>query len=61
MTKPTLYCSFCGKAQYEVEYLFAGPNAFICTECVVLCTKVTQERRMEKDPYCWYDPVTGEV
>jgi hypothetical protein len=29
-------CSFCGKAQSEVLQLIAGPDAFICNECVQL-------------------------
>ncbi|HEU0306622.1 MAG TPA: ClpX C4-type zinc finger protein, partial [Lysobacter sp.] len=32
--KSTLYCSFCGKSQHEVRKLIAGPNVFICNECV---------------------------
>ena len=27
-------CSFCGKLPHEVEQLLAGPEAFICSECV---------------------------
>jgi len=27
-------CSFCGKAPHEVEQLLAGPEAYICNECV---------------------------
>lgn len=32
-----LHCSFCGKGQHEVKKLIAGPNVFICNECVELC------------------------
>ena len=28
-------CSFCGKSQEEVKKLIAGPNVYICNECVV--------------------------
>jgi len=38
----TLYCSFCGKSQHEVRKLIAGPTAFICDECVDLCTGVVE-------------------
>ncbi|MFT3767429.1 MAG: ClpX C4-type zinc finger protein [Minicystis sp.] len=31
-----LQCSFCGKSQKEVRKLIAGPNAYICDECIVL-------------------------
>jgi len=27
-------CSFCGKSPHEVEQLLAGPDAYICNECV---------------------------
>ena len=30
-------CSFCGKAQSEVERLIAGPGVHICDQCVDLC------------------------
>ena len=30
-------CSFCGKKEQEVNQLIAGPNVFICDECVGLC------------------------
>lgn len=39
--QPTLYCSFCGKSQHEVRQMIAGPEVFICDECVVLCLEVT--------------------
>ncbi|AEP09800.1 ATP-dependent Clp protease ATP-binding subunit ClpX [Micavibrio aeruginosavorus] len=42
-TKNTLYCSFCGKSQHEVRKLIAGPNVFICNECVELCTDIIRE------------------
>jgi ATP-dependent Clp protease ATP-binding subunit ClpX len=30
-------CSFCGKLQNQVERLIAGPNVWICDQCVDLC------------------------
>jgi len=39
----TLYCSFCGKSQHEVNKLIAGPTVFICNECVDLCTDIIRE------------------
>lgn len=38
-----LYCNFCGKSQYEVRKLIAGPNTFICNECVELCNDIVAE------------------
>ena len=37
-----LYCSFCGKSQHEVRKLIAGPEVFICDECVDLCTGIVE-------------------
>jgi ATP-dependent Clp protease ATP-binding subunit ClpX len=44
-----LYCSFCGKSQHEVRKLIAGPNVFICDECVELCNDIIREE-MEENP-----------
>lgn len=38
-----LYCSFCGKSQFEVQKLIAGPSVFICNECVSLCNDIIRE------------------
>ena len=36
-------CSFCGKAQQDVRKLIAGPDCFICDECVLLCDEILQD------------------
>jgi len=38
-SKEILYneCSFCGKKQFDVQKLIAGPNVYICNECVGHC------------------------
>lgn len=41
--KETLHCSFCGKSQHEVRKLIAGPNVFICDECVDLSVEITRD------------------
>ncbi len=33
-------CSFCGKTQDQVRRLIAGPDAYICDECVSLCQEI---------------------
>ena len=33
----SLHCSFCGKNAAEVKKLIAGPDVYICDECVDLC------------------------
>jgi hypothetical protein len=39
------YCSFCGKAATAVKKLVAGPNVFICNECVDLCHNTVHEKK----------------
>ncbi len=46
-TKHALYCSFCGKSQYEVDALVAGPLVYICNECVDLCADIITEHRRQ--------------
>lgn len=47
-TKNDLHCSFCGKGQREVKKLIAGPNVFICDECVDLCMNIIREEFSSK-------------
>ncbi|QNS01658.1 MAG: ATP-dependent protease ATP-binding subunit ClpX [Buchnera aphidicola (Pentalonia nigronervosa)] len=41
--KKSLYCSFCGKDQKEVQKLIAGPAVYICDECIRLCNEIIVE------------------
>lgn len=34
------FCSFCGKAVYEVKKLVSGRNVCICDECINLCNDI---------------------
>lgn len=43
-----LHCSFCGKGQREVKKLIAGPNVYICDECIQLCNDIIAEE-VEKE------------
>ena len=38
-----LKCSFCGKSQDQVRRLIAGPNVYICDECIELCQEIIDE------------------
>ncbi|KXL52681.1 ATP-dependent Clp protease ATP-binding subunit ClpX [Anaerotignum neopropionicum] len=38
-----LRCSFCGKTQEQVKKLIAGPNVYICDECIDLCAEIIDE------------------
>jgi ATP-dependent Clp protease ATP-binding subunit ClpX len=40
-------CSFCGKNQEEVKKVIAGPNVYICDECIDLCNDIVQEEKPE--------------
>ena len=42
-SKTKLFCSFCGKSQNDVKKLIAGPNVFICDECVELCSDILKD------------------
>lgn len=39
-------CSFCGKSADEVDRLIAGPDAFICNECIELCSSIIQREEL---------------
>ena len=41
--EPECKCSFCGKNQDEVEKLIAGPDVYICDECIELCNEIVLE------------------
>jgi ATP-dependent Clp protease ATP-binding subunit ClpX len=40
-------CSFCGKSQEEVGKLIAGPNVYICDECIELCNEIMTDSSEE--------------
>ncbi len=39
----SIYCSFCGKRETQVERLIAGPGVYICSDCVQACSELLQE------------------
>ncbi|MBR1775789.1 ATP-dependent Clp protease ATP-binding subunit ClpX [bacterium] len=43
-----LKCSFCGKTQDQVKKLIAGPDVYICDECVDLCNEILDEEFFEQ-------------
>ena len=66
MAKDTIRCSFCNKRQEQVTRLIAGPNVYICNECVNLCNGIlmddldlarTPEIRHKKTPH----PPVGNI
>ncbi len=40
---PQFRCSFCGKSQDQVKKLIAGPEVYICDECIGLCNEIILE------------------
>jgi len=51
-----LKCSFCGKSQDEVKRLIAGPNVYICNDCIELCMEILRE---EEEQYARESRVYG--
>ncbi|MCI6926615.1 MAG: ATP-dependent protease ATP-binding subunit ClpX [Butyricicoccus porcorum] len=41
--KREIRCSFCGKPQSAVHKLIAGPNVYICDECINICQSILDE------------------
>ena len=42
-------CSFCGKPKNEIKTLIAGPNQYICNECIDLCHDIIHEVKSEEN------------
>ncbi|MBT3217642.1 MAG: ATP-dependent Clp protease ATP-binding subunit ClpX [Proteobacteria bacterium] len=47
-----LSCSFCHKPQREVAKIIAGPNVYICSDCIKLCMGIVRENSQQK-PVSW--------
>ena len=47
MDDSRLKCSFCGKTQEQVKKLIAGPDVYICDECVELCNEILDEEFLD--------------
>ncbi len=43
-------CSFCGKHSDQVRRIIAGPNAYICNECVQLCMSILDDGYAPEEP-----------
>ena len=51
-------CSFCGKSADEVDRLIAGPDAFICNECIELCSSIIQREELVEHSHMEIDLAT---
>lgn len=47
---PQFRCSFCGKSQDQVRKLIAGPEVYICDECIGLCNEIILEEMDDDMP-----------
>ncbi len=57
-----LKCSFCGKTQDQVKKLIAGPEVYICDECVELCNEILDEEFFEnKDKKQTEEPKEADI
>jgi len=58
-----LKCSFCGKPQSQVRRLVAGPDVYICDECIELCADIIDEefKQQGKDGLGKKGPGTGRL
>lgn len=56
----TIHCSFCGKSQDLVHKIIAGPDVYICNECVSLCQEIIaeEEHLTHSDTMVMVDPPT---
>jgi len=52
-----IYCSFCDKSQHEVHTVIAGPNVYICNDCVAVCNEIL--RHVSK-PRRWFPSLLRE-
>ena len=49
MSESELNCSFCGKGRDSVEKLIAGPNVYICNECITISYEILSDSPDEID------------
>jgi len=48
-TEDTLHCSFCTKDRDQVKKLVAGPDVYICDECIELCHQILRDDKHEEN------------
>ena len=46
-SKQDIRCSFCGRPQTEVGRIIYGRNAYICNECVEMCSELLGEKQAD--------------
>lgn len=58
MAKDSVRCSFCGKRQEQVNRIIAGPNVYICDECVELCSGILHDEMQQGNTHDFELPDT---
>ncbi|MCF8029964.1 MAG: ATP-dependent Clp protease ATP-binding subunit ClpX [Desulfohalobiaceae bacterium] len=48
-TQNGVSCSFCGKTQDNVQRLIAGPDVYICDECIGLCNEILTQDKLSEE------------
>lgn len=56
-----IQCSFCGKTQDQVKRLIAGPNVYICDECVAVCEEIIDEELLSQQDTSLHIPKPEEI
>jgi ATP-dependent Clp protease ATP-binding subunit ClpX len=46
--KTTIYCSFCGRSNFEVNSMIAGPDVYICDRCINDAYSIVQSEQTSK-------------
>jgi ATP-dependent Clp protease ATP-binding subunit ClpX len=46
-----LICSFCNKTQKEVKKLVAGPDVYICEDCIALCNDIIADEIQKRSDH----------
>lgn len=53
--KETLTCNFCGKKRTDVTKMIAGPNVYICNECIELSHQILRNDKSQEKTYSGFD------
>ena len=48
--EPSVYCSFCGASQEEVDIMFGKSGAYICDRCIRLCIDTIEQHDQSVNP-----------
>ncbi len=55
------YCSFCGRAETETNYLIKGITGNICDECIIMCSTIIESDHLKKELDNFILPTPKEI